>query len=87
MIRDNNSNKSLSIFLSSSVKTRANFNHFVLMESTRSVFKQLVQSGYIHFFGLFVVFIIIDSHPYRNNRPTEWNEARTHMHILHTLNG
>lgn len=31
------------------VKTRANFNHFVLMESTRSVFKQLVQSGYIHF--------------------------------------
>lgn len=54
--------------------TRANFNHFVLMESTRSVFKQLVQSGYKHLVCFFfsspslslvgcVAAYYFDSHP------------------------
>lgn len=38
-------------------KPRANFNHFVLMESTRSVFKQLVQSGRTHPFLISCVFV------------------------------
>lgn len=43
------------------IKPRANFNHFVLMESTRSVFKQLVQSSYKRFrlVGLFIISIHI----------------------------